>query len=151
MDFDLTADIRRPDLVRGFRFALSRHEKQDIATKFLWQVSLHQPNAVVIAIHDSFVVALVEHGEEMFVVTQGVDHIAYRVSRSGEQDFFMAFLLLASQGYFRVIRIAVEEREHFNFFAYGLEVSANCMRHQPSKGPAEQVVGSMRLNLSNKP
>jgi len=127
MDFNLPADIRRPYIVRWFRFALRGHEKQDIATKLLWQESPHQTNAVIVSLHDSFIVVFLQHGEEMFVMAQGVDHITYRIGRAGEENFFMA--LLAMREFFTIAGIAIEKREQFNLFVCGLEASGNGVSH----------------------
>jgi len=127
MDFNLPADIRRPYIVRWFRFALRGYEKQDIATKLLWQESPHQPNAVIVSLHDSFIVVFLQHGEEMFVMAQGVDHITYRIGRAGEENFFMA--LLAMREFFTIAGIAIEKREQFNLFVCGLEASGNGVSH----------------------
>jgi hypothetical protein len=129
MDFNLPADIRRPDVVRWFRFAFRGYKKQDIATKLLWQESPHQTNAVVISLHDSFIVVFLQHGEEMFVMTQGVDHITYRISRAGEKNLFMAPVIAAMQEFFTIAGIAIEKGEQSNLFVCGLEVSGNGVSH----------------------
>lgn len=125
MDFNLPADIRRPDIVRWFRFALRGYEKQDIATKLLWQESPHQTNAVIVSLHDSFIVVFLQHGEEMRVMAQGVDHITYRISRAGEENLFMVLLIAAMQEFLTIAGIAIEKSEQVNLFVYGLEVSSN--------------------------
>src|SRR5262245_65859249 len=111
MDFNLPADIRRPYIVRWFRFALRGYEKQDIATKLLWQESPHQTNAVIVSLHDSFIVVFLQHGEEIFVMAQGVDHITYRIGRAGEENFFMA--LLAMEELFSISWFSSGKSTHF--------------------------------------
>src|SRR5262249_36512619 len=129
MDFNLPADIRRPDIVRWFRFALRGYEEQDIATKLLWQESPHQTNAVIVSLHDSFIVVFLQHGEEMCVMTQGINHITYWISRAGEENLFMALRIAAMQEFFTIAGIAIEKREQFNLFVCGLEVSSNGVSH----------------------
>jgi hypothetical protein len=93
MDLDLTVDIWRPDFMRWLGFALRGYEKQDIATKLLWQERPHETDTVLVAIDDSFIVMFLEYGAQMSVVTQGIHHGPYRIGHSGEKDLSFALLM----------------------------------------------------------
>src|SRR5262245_39928556 len=150
MDLDLTADIWRPDFMRWLGFALRGYEKQNIATKLLWQERPHETNAVLVAINDSLIVMFLEYGMEMSVVTQGVHHRPYWIGHPGEKNLFFALFMATAQRLLATARIAVEKGEQCDLLPCGLEVSGNCVSHSTAKGTAEQIVRSDWLNLANK-
>src|SRR5262249_22035047 len=129
MDLDLTADIWRPDFMRWFNFALRGYEKQNIATKLLWQERPHEMNTVLVAINDSLIVMFLEYGMEMSIVTQGVHHCPYRIGHPGEKNLSFALLMATAQRLLATARIAVEKGEQCDLLPCGLEVSGNCVSH----------------------
>src|SRR5262249_40113645 len=69
----------------------------------------------------------------------------------GEQDLLVALLLVEAAG--RAVangRITVKEGEQCNLLAGRLQLRCDRMRHEAAEGPAEQVVGPDRLNLTNE-
>src|SRR6266498_3311747 len=86
----------------------------------------------------------------MSVLTQGVHHILYRIGHSCEKNFFSGLFVVEARGFLPIAWIAVEKGEHRDLFTDGLEVRGNRVSHQATKGPAEEVVRSDRLNFANK-
>src|SRR5262249_28432644 len=115
--------------MRWFGFALRGHEKQDIATKLLWQERPHETNAVLVAIDDSLIVMFLKYGMEMSVVTKGVHHSPYRIGDPGKKNLSFALLIAPAQRVLTIARIAVEKGKQCDLLPHGLEVSGNCVSH----------------------
>src|SRR5262249_24333671 len=129
MDLDLTSDIRRPDFMRWLNLALRGHEKQNIATKLLWQERPHEMNTVLVAINDGLIVMFLEYGMEMSVVTQGVHHRPYRIGHPGEKNLSFALLMATAYRVLSIAWIAVEKSEQCDLLPFGLELGGNRVSH----------------------
>src|ERR1700693_3696006 len=132
MNLDLAADIRPPDFMRRFSFAVPRHEKQDVAAKPPRRELRHEIDIVPVNFLYGLILMLLDGRKCFSFAAQDVQHVPDPVLRqTGVKSVLIPLLLLiAAWSLLASRRIAVEEGKERDLFSQGLQLCCNCMGYE---------------------